>query len=717
MSLCAKGITVPAPTARPPAPPKPAAASPAPTDAEAEAAAALADEPKAEAAAPTTIDFACPMCDAQLHMPLAEAGKRTPCPECKRIIKVPEPEKRDPTNWRQTAPNLPSGAEREVEAAPEGAWGSAAAAATVSREALKEAGAIPTKAAPVPLGRRIVRYTLWSAGGVAALVLLVLGYLKWRDSRAEQGVDAAVAYAESDAGKAELGGAGRSAIYRLAGQYALRAAAPDSGKRARAFFEKGLQAATEAPRGTERDALLLDLAAAEVELGGKAEDVDAGRKVPWEDVQKDLRATLGDMQESEPKLEALRVVARRLAEQNEGARATALANALFSSPNGENGEALGSVGLELCAAGKSDQAEKVWKQVTQLYAVKDPKNRPPLAPEAVALATALGQPPPEPAKKSDVDAANALVGRAEGLARLKKWNEARAAAESAPTRDVQLRAYLELAAVALDDKKTAGTNDVAAAVQAAQMAGGGSPWLLLRLTRVGARAGVTPEALGSIAVLIPDASLRGRAQLAVLQARLADSKQAADPKLMDAVEQKTVAAWLARNRVGAPQLRFGGNGQGLGGGEPGVRLAWPGAERAGRRLISGDRRSIRECDPRKKADDHRGAARAAGRRQEAMADPRRVAGGRDDATQPKAQPDASQRGLLPQSLVAATTPAARASDGRRGRLPPAAESRHDGRDRLGLHFGRTGRRVPPGCVSRRWAANPGSRNLVALEHA
>ncbi len=46
--------------------------------------------------------------------------------------------------------------------------------------------------------------------------------------------------------------------------------------------------------------------------------------------------------------------------------------------------------------------------------------------------------------------------------------------------------------------------------------------------------------------MISDPSLRGRAQLAVLQARLADPKQAGDPKLMDAVEPKTVAAWLAR---------------------------------------------------------------------------------------------------------------------------------------------------------------------------
>src|SRR5690349_2294966 len=82
---CTKFVTVPAP-AKPsstPPPPRPR------IDVEAEAAAALADEPKPEAAAaPTTIDFTCPMCDAQLHMPLSDAGRRAQCPECKNIIKV-----------------------------------------------------------------------------------------------------------------------------------------------------------------------------------------------------------------------------------------------------------------------------------------------------------------------------------------------------------------------------------------------------------------------------------------------------------------------------------------------------------------------------------------------------------------------------------------------------------------------------------------------------
>ena len=228
---------------------------------------------------------------------------------------------------------------------------------------------------------------------------MVFGYLKWRDSRAEQGAETALTYAESDAGKTELGPAGRSAS---TGWPANSPSAPGGRTAASAPAPCSRKVCRRRPsrlRGTERDALLQDLALAEVELGGKPEDVDAGRKAPWDDVQKDLRATLGDMQESEPKREALRTVARRLAEQNEGARTTALANSLFPSANEEKGEAFGAVGLELWAAGKKDQADGVWNQLKPLYAAKD-KGRPPLAPAAVALAVVLDQPPPEPAKKS-----------------------------------------------------------------------------------------------------------------------------------------------------------------------------------------------------------------------------------------------------------------------------------------------------------------------------
>src|SRR4051812_4111543 len=84
--ICKQSVTIPVPMAAPP-----------PADLEDLAAAAFADEPaekKAAAAAPRpearTIDFTCSYCDAELHLPAEMGGKQVPCPQCKRIIKVPQ---------------------------------------------------------------------------------------------------------------------------------------------------------------------------------------------------------------------------------------------------------------------------------------------------------------------------------------------------------------------------------------------------------------------------------------------------------------------------------------------------------------------------------------------------------------------------------------------------------------------------------------------------
>src|SRR6516164_5789128 len=83
--------------------------SPSPTksttesDLEAKALAALVEQSKA-APAPAkastkTIDFQCPQCDEKISLSADLAGKQAPCPECRRIIKVPLLEKLDPKDW------------------------------------------------------------------------------------------------------------------------------------------------------------------------------------------------------------------------------------------------------------------------------------------------------------------------------------------------------------------------------------------------------------------------------------------------------------------------------------------------------------------------------------------------------------------------------------------------------------------------------------------
>jgi hypothetical protein len=510
----------------------------------------LRDEPKPEAAevASTTIDFNCPMCDAELHLPLDLAGKRSPCPECRRIIKVPEPVKKDPTNWRQTAPNLPSAARRPEEKAPEGAWGSATGAATVSRGSLQDAGAFPEATELLTVRQRITRYATWSAAAIFLTVCAVLVWYKWTQAREEQAVKLALDYAESDAGKSELGSDGRAAIYRLAGEHALGARKAGSAAEAQGQFHKSLSLLAQGGgSATEHDALLQDLAVAETALGGSPDEVDAGTKLKWDDAQKEIHAALRDIRDNEAKVEGLREVARRLAVKGQGIRATALASSLYSSPNEEKAEALGVVGLELATANKKDLAAKAADQALSLYKGKD---QPAAAPSAVALALVLGREFPERPKQSKWPAEDELgmwLGTIEGQARLKQWGEARQKATQGKFQsNVRLRAFVALAGAAFDDKAT-GTTDVDLAIQQALTPPKGpppSPWLLLRLARIGARAGVAPESLQSLATVIPDRDLRGRAQLAAFEAHLAKVK-ADDVKLLDTVEAHTVSARLA----------------------------------------------------------------------------------------------------------------------------------------------------------------------------
>jgi len=564
------------PAEAPAAPPPPAPPSP-PADLDALAAAALADEPKAGGppAAATTIDFECPMCGEKLHMPLDLAGKREPCPECRRIIKVPEPEKKDPANWRQTNQSLPSAARRPEEKAPEGTWSSAAGAAMVSREALHDAGAIPEAKALLTVRQRIVRYT-WIAGvAVFVVVCAVLGYLKWAEATEAKALDAALGYAESAAGQGELGRDGRAAVYRLAGEYFLRKREPGGAAKAREQFEKSLGLLRPAG-GAERDAALQDLALSEVEMGGSSQDVDAGLKLKWDDVQKELHAALSNMRYSEARMESLRDLTRRLAAKGQGERAAALASSLYPSPNGERAEALGAVGLELRAAGKNDLADKAADQALPMYAAE--KDRPALAASAVALAIALGRQPPEPGKKGNKwavdDKTSDRIGQAEGAARAGKWNDARQKVQDLQKDlpDEQLRAYVGLAAAALDDK-SAGKAVVEEEIQGALATRGTSAWLLLRLARVGERAGAAPEAVRSVAAVIADADLRGRAQLAALEAQLAQTKAAADPKLIDGVDAQTLSARLAREEWARHNIRYSS-------GTPGVVKGWDAPNKA-----------------------------------------------------------------------------------------------------------------------------------------
>src|SRR5262245_48936354 len=134
------------PAAPPPSPPPPAAP---PEDTESVIAAMLGDEKKnGPVETPKTVEFNCPMCDEPVKMGVAMAAKQVPCPECRRVIKVPLPKQPDKIDWRQ-AHNRPAGARADNQPAPEGAWGTTVSRGIVSQESLEEAGALAEDSRPV----------------------------------------------------------------------------------------------------------------------------------------------------------------------------------------------------------------------------------------------------------------------------------------------------------------------------------------------------------------------------------------------------------------------------------------------------------------------------------------------------------------------------------------------------------------------------------------
>src|SRR5262245_44260119 len=217
---CKKVVTVPEPAGAAPAPAKAAPApapAPPPVDVEAEAAAHLADEPTAAEGEAKTVDFLCPNCDAPLQLDVALAGKKTSCPECRRIIRVPELEKKGKKDWRQLDARLPLGARQPEQPAPEGAW--QAHTSMVSGEALVEAGVVPEK---VPPRTALQKARPWVLTGLAAVVLVgggLWGWGWWKGRATQRALAQARAFADSDASRAQVGPEGQAILHLGAGQY------------------------------------------------------------------------------------------------------------------------------------------------------------------------------------------------------------------------------------------------------------------------------------------------------------------------------------------------------------------------------------------------------------------------------------------------------------------------------------------------------------------
>jgi hypothetical protein len=591
---CKKVITIPAATA-----------APAAVDVEALAAAAFTDEPPPPPVVDTrTIDFECPQCGEPVQQPFELAGKQAPCPSCRRIVKVPMPIKNEPKDWRKIDTRGPSAARANLEPAPEGAWGSATSAGVVSRQALVDAAAIPELEDEATTRRQwIIR------GVVAASVLCVLGLGVWgvlslvAKSRQDKAMARAIAAVSAEDAADKFSNEQIAAVHQAAGEYYLRDGKSDSIQRAGDQFQHARQALARA-KSSERDVMLIDLALAQIDLGGDKAEADSKRALDWTETLARVRQALELVTALEARRDGARAVARKLIAKGQAKGAQTLAGKLAqvkptaaeNDTDNPAAEIQAVVALELLRTNHKGEAETLAASAlaaSKPVAIPPRPGQPqpigtpqlkqvPVSPSLVALCKLLGKEPPTPRetykeiKKLDKDGKpikkggkevkeyektldesdlnQITVGEAEWQARQGNFDQARKLlAERTPL--VRLRGLTALAGVAADADASDKTDLNAACdlVEGELKGKGVPPWLLLRLIQLEVRGGAGERA-AQLAEFIADAGLKAQAQLAVFRSRLEAAKDKTDDSSTGAVADNTAAralAWMALARHNA----------------------------------------------------------------------------------------------------------------------------------------------------------------------
>ncbi len=318
---CKKAITIPAPVSLP-------------DDVEAYAAEALADQPVEKPPEPVstkTIEFTCPFCDEELTLPVALAGKKSPCPKCTNIIKVPLPKDDKPKDWRTVQKAGPSLAKGSVPEEAADAW-SSAQKTKVSQAAMQEAGALPEVAvAPLGVGGW-VRRLFWPALALGVVAALLTMGIRARDVKRLKD-----ALKEAEKFYAQMEPLQQAEFHRVAGVIEVRKL---NAGLARDHFAKSLATASssrdEPASNRERDLFLIKLLLSQVEMGGTGDEtLKSSKSIPrydWKDgdVQKEMGRTLQALRSNESKATALRVLTSTLLDKDQAEVAFSMITSLVT---------------------------------------------------------------------------------------------------------------------------------------------------------------------------------------------------------------------------------------------------------------------------------------------------------------------------------------------------------------------------------------------------
>ena len=496
-------------------------------------------------------------------------GKQTPCPSCKRVIKVPLRVKQAPKDWRKPDAGLPAGARKDTEAAPEGAWGTGPVS-TVSTRVLEEAGAIPEFREPVSTGTWIKR------GVIAAVAIFVIGggWLWFRSNSDLRQRDNAVALAvDYTAPRDGFGPEAASEINRALGELCWRANEPGDALRQ---FNKARGTLTEGEKATnERDMLLIEIALGLAELGGDKEQVKERTHLPKTDVIPDLLRTMDAFRAPEGRAEAIRQLTDKLLSRK--LKPEEMSVLWQKVPETDKPQAMALVGLQLWRAGRHKEAESAAEGAQSQFDLETkraPTERraPPSAPALVTLWLLLGKADKAEALKpvggDDRALFNFTRGNVEAQALQGQLDGLRTWVKTLPGLD-QLR-YAALVATAALEKTPPEAADLEAVAALLEGPLKGQPlteqqptgkpdpsWLLWRLVRVAAKAGQEATAK-KVADAIPDPALRGRAQLELLRAKLVKTSGRVDEALAGEVSPELPAHGLAREAVARHNARAGG---------------------------------------------------------------------------------------------------------------------------------------------------------------